>query len=300
MRYLFLTALLALTACKQTVEPVDRNDNIVIAEDIFSAAYPLRKQFDCLPKDAAFIAGHRGVSKGEGFAENSKSSLLALIKHGTLLAEVDVAGLKDGTHILYHDGVWDEKSTGRGAVASSRWSDTEKILLHDTKGKVTSDRPVKLEEILLVAKDKIYLEIDFKSSAKYETVIKLIRDGGMADQVILIAYNNKQARRLAKLAPEMLLSVSIRDMDDVSDLKSAGVKEKNMTAWLGKGPYDRHVVNSLDRVGIPVLAWPSRQNMKKSVAPASVLVTDYAFKHDPILGLNRDSKAQYQACLGGE
>ena len=296
MRVLFFLAFLALTACKQTVATNDPEDTIV-KDAIISAAYPLRKQFACLPREAAFIAAHRGVSKGEGFAENSKSSLEALIKHGILIAEVDVAGLKDGTHILYHDGVWEEKSTGQGEVVASRWADAQKILLNDTDGKVTADRPAKLADILSLAKDKIYLEIDFKSSAIYKTVIDMVRTSGMADRVILIAYNENQARRLAQLAPEMLLSVGIRDMDDVESLKSAGVKAVNMNAWLGRGPYDRDVVDSLDRASIPILAWPTRNQMQGGALPASLLVTDYAFDYDPVIGLSDEGFQIYKSCL---
>lgn len=285
--------LLVSSACQNERKVVDQPPT----DDIISAAYPLRKQFQCLPREAALIAAHRGVSKGEGFAENSQSSLEALIDKGILVAEVDVAGLKDGTHILYHDGVWEEKSTGRGPVAVSNWSDAEKTLLNDTDGNLTADRPVKLSDVLLLAKDRLYLEIDFKSSAKYETVINMIRNAGMSDQVILIAYNDSQARRLAKLAPEMLLSVGIRDMDDVDALKSAGVNVKNMAVWFGRGPYDNDVVRSLDLANIPILAWPPRNDMKNSALPASLLVTDYAFEYQPISGLTKTGHYEYLDCL---
>jgi glycerophosphoryl diester phosphodiesterase len=257
------------------------------------ASYPLRKQFSCLPEEAAIIAAHRGVSKGAKLAENSKSALEALIKKGILVAEVDVAGLKDGTLILYHDGVWEEKSTGKGAVAASTWNDAEKILLKDTEGKLTSDRPVSFADTLALAKDQIYLEIDFKSSAKYEAVIDAVYKAGMAEQVILIAYNEKQGRKLARLAPDMLMSIG----PDIDAFKSAGVKRDNMAVWLGKGPYDQGEIDGLNARNIPILAWPNDRYVRQTAGPASLIVSDYAFRHDPIVGLSRAGRAAYEACL---
>ena len=261
------------------------------------ASAPLSLQFKCLPQEAAFVAAHRGVSKGEGFAENSGASLKALIDKGVLFAEIDVAGLKDGTHILYHDGVWEEKSTGNGAVAASSWADAEKILLRDTNGKLTSERPIKLDDVLSMAKDNLYLEVDFKSSAKYDQVIESIRKAGMAENVILIAYSKGQAGTLAKLAPEMAQSVTLKSTADIKAHEAAGVSRRNMNAWLGRGPYDAGFISVLAKNNIPVLAWPNREDIRAAANPASLIVSDYAFGLDPIIGLSKTGRNAYEACL---
>jgi len=52
---------------------------------------PLRKALACLPENATIIAAHRGTDKRwTELAENSIAGLNALIKHGTLMAEIDV------------------------------------------------------------------------------------------------------------------------------------------------------------------------------------------------------------------
>lgn len=289
-------ACLSLSACQNSDQKTPA-EPVANAIQKTPALYPLRKQFACLPAEAALVAAHRAVSKGEGYAENSASSLEALIEKGVMVAEVDVAGLKDGTLILYHDGVWEEKSTGNGPIASSTWADAEKILLKDTDGQLTSDRPVTLDDVLTMAKDKLYLEIDFKSSAKYDAVIKAIRAHGMADRVILIAYTDGQARALARLAPEMLLSVGLRKPADIASLEGEGVARKNMTAWLGRGPYDPAFVQVLKDTNIPVLAWPDHAEVDKTAMPASLIVSDYAFKLEPIMGLTQAGQKQYENCL---
>ncbi len=258
---------------------------------------PLAKQFECLPKEAAFLAAHRGTAKGTAHPENSMGGLKALIDRGYLFAEIDIAGLKDGTHILFHDGVWEEKSTGQGVVAASTWNEVEAYLLLDTRGDFSADRPPKLEDYLKAAKDRIYLEIDFKSSAKYAHVIELIRKNNMGDQVILISYNHKQAKILAGLAPEMMISATVKQSAEVADLEALGLKRSNLTAWLGRALEDNVLTEKLSEMNIPVLGMMGHQSSRKKTIAADLLVTDYAFDHKPIAGLNSESQAAYKACL---
>lgn len=257
----------------------------------------VHRQFACLPDEAAFVAAHRGVSKKKGLAENSKSALEALINAGILFAEVDIVGLKDGTHTLYHDGVWETKTTGSGPVAASEWVKVSTFLLDDTEGELTSDRPIRLTDYLTLAKDRIYLEIDFKSSAKYEVVIDAIRDVGMEDQVILIAYNNGQARRLAELAPNMMVSVSVKQVGDIKALNVQGLKTKNIAAWRGTSDTPETLQTTLETQGIPILNMVNRNIPEDLRGPASLIVSDFALETPPIVGLTNKGRAAYEACL---
>lgn len=290
-----------LIGCKAQAPENTPNTNAGSAAEtsLQSARLPaLRKQFACLPKEAAIVAGHRGTSKKESLPENARTSLQALIDHGIMVAEVDVAGLKDGTHVLFHDGVWEDKTTGKGVVAATNWNEAKDFLLKDTDGDFSADRLITLEDALQLSKEKLYLEVDFKSSSKYEYVIKAIRDADMTDQVILIAYNEKQARKLASLAPEMLLSVGAKSAADITALEKIGVKKENMAIWMGRGPYDPEFVAYLDGENIPVLAWPNEGGDRKAAAaPAALLVTDYALQKKPIEGLSADGRNAYEACL---
>ncbi len=258
---------------------------------------PLAKQFECLPKEAAFLAAHRGTAKGTAYPENSMSGLTALIDRGYLFAEIDIAGLKDGTHILFHDGVWEEKSTGQGVVAASTWNQVKAYLLLDTRGNFSADRPPKLADYLKAAKDKIYLEIDFKSSAKYAHVIELIRENNMGDQVILISYNRKQAKVLSGLAPEMMISASVKQSAEIARLEAAGLKRSNITAWLGQALEDDVLTEKLSEMNIPVLGMMGYKPSRKKTITADLLVTDYTFDHKPVVGLSSKSQAAYKACL---
>ena len=287
-------ALLALALIANCKAPVPQN-NIGAASDEPLTSYPLKQHFKCLPDSAAILAAHRGTSKGKGLAENGKAGLEALIDKGVMIAEIDVAKTKDGTHFLFHDGVWDDKSTGQGPVASSTWNKAQSHLLEDTEGRLTSETPISFENYLKLAKDKIYLEVDFKSSAKYEDVISLIRKHDMADKVILISYSIGQARKLARLAPDMMISVTINHQGDLQQALSAGVKPKNIAAWTGRKGPRKDIEKALKEKGIAILAYPSQNDARLLISRSNVIVTDYALKQKPIIG--RYDKAAYKSCL---
>ena len=280
-----LVLSLALSAC-------DNSKTLKVTEGSTKALPPLADYISCLPQETALLAAHRGTAKRTKYPENSMSALKALISKGYLVTEVDVAGLKDGTHILFHDGVWDEKSTGKGPIASSTWTDAEKILLEDTKGKVSSDRPVKLEDYLLAAKGKIYVEVDFKSSSKYETAIKLIRKHNMANQVILISYSEGQSKKLARLAPDMMLSVSANEA-----LGQTRYKPDQIAAWIGYDVDNRRLVDSLRGKDVPVLGRIRKDWNSQEADAGDILVTDNIFDKRPIAGLTKNNKAKLEDCL---
>ena len=294
---LFFAAAISIIACRgpnnTTLEPSNPTDISKQAKSL--AAYPLRAHFNCLPETAAILAAHRGTSKNKGFAENGRAGLKALIEKGILIAEIDIAKTKDGIHFLFHDGVWDDETTGKGVVASTSWKQAQKFLLKDSEGRLTSETLVHLDEYLDLAKGQIYLEIDFKSSANYEQVIQLIRAKKMASSVILISYSEGQARKLARLAPDMMISVSVRSKDDLRSYKKNGLKINNIAAWTGRNGPSKTTAQTLKDERIPILVYPAKEKINALKSTATLIVTDYALDQKPIIG-KYDKKA-YKACL---
>jgi glycerophosphoryl diester phosphodiesterase len=284
------TALLlttALSACKAAPDP---QNTLTETSAPAQKLPPIRKALDCLPLEAAMIAAHRGTDeRWRDQAENSIGGLNALIDHGTLMAEIDVAGLKDDTLITFHDGVWDEVSTGKGPIASSTKADLENILLKSRSGDLTADRPPLFADMLSAAKGKLYMEVDFKSSADPADVIKAIRDADMADQVLLIAYNPDQAALFERLAPDMLRS------------NPTEATQVGHGVWLGYGVGNGDRAKSLKEMGnyiIGRIGDPNRQPALKVLTKAAdILVTDEAEKYSGIIGLNEESRSEYETCV---
>lgn len=295
-----LLPFISLSACRQDQAKINEYDKTEasISSEVGHDLPSINHAFSCLPKEAAFIAAHRGTSKNANLAENSLGGQSMLIENGFYFSEIDVAGLKDGTLILMHDGVLDRTTVDTGPVASSTWAELDGTLLRDTDGNITSDIVPKFSQILTEAKGKIYLEIDFKSSARFEAVIKEIRKQKMSDQVILIAYSDGQARKLAKLAPEMMISLNVKNTGHLKELNSMGIETERMAAWTGRERASRDLLNTLSNHNIPVLAMRSPQEQSKVISDAHLIVSDYALDTNPIIGeIDMDA---FKACLNKE
>lgn len=289
MLYFNSKALFATTLICGSVLGLKACQNASVQSEGFDTLPPLSHAITCLPDSGALTVAHRGTSKDTALPENSLTGLKSLIKNDVLFSEVDVAGLKDGTHVLFHDGVLDDKSMGSGPIAAQTWNALEGLLLKDTKGNVTSDTIPKLIDYLNMAKDEIYLEIDFKSSAKYDTVIKHIRDADMSDQVILIAYSKGQAETLRRKAPDMYISVSNKDLADFQRQSPSAP----WAVWLGS---NSEAGRSVDK-NVLRIARASTDRATQVAKDTDILVSDYALTLDPVIGLGAKEKAGFYACL---
>jgi len=274
-----------LTGCKASE---NASKETAIVADIEASYFPsFETALSCLPKHAAIMASHRGTSRNWDSAENSVSGLKRLIAEGYKVAEVDVASTKDNVLFTFHDGVWDHTSTGKGPVAASNSDYLDTIILETRRGKLTSDRPALFSEVLSVAKHKIYLEIDFKSSAKYEDVIQAIRDTGMSDQVVLIAYTAGQAQKLSRLAPDMLLSVPPESA------------KLGQLVWFGDKAVSAPELKSILGIDPMIIGRVQRKrktkNLDQMVEKSTLIVSDYVDEYGPIIGLK--DMASYEACL---
>lgn len=317
---ILLASATALSSCQGGNTPSDmvndddrsRNNAPIVAN---ITSYPsILDLFACKPAEKAFVAAHRGTHTGSEFPENALISLQALVKNNVPFAEIDVARLKDGTQITFHDGTWDRRTTGPNNVmalplAGTTWEQSQKLLLKDTNGKITATRPSAFADVLSYAKDKIYLEIDFKSSASEAEVISTIKAAGMLDQVILIAYTTEQAQRLHKLAPTAALSVGIFKPADIKILEAAGIQTNIMTGWTGRSPLTKELATAMRTKNIPILAasfydidgqvkQSGDQNVYTEFAKLpDLIVSDAAFDAQQVLEITGESLLEMEACL---
>jgi glycerophosphoryl diester phosphodiesterase len=169
------------------------------------------------------------------------------------IMEVDVSQSRDGVHFLLHDDKLDRTTTGSGEAAAQDWRALSQLRLKDNWGWVTPYAIPTLAEALAWARGRTVLQIDFKRSADYAKVAAAIREAGMAGSVILIAYSVEQAATLHRVAPEMLISVSVDAVDDVAALKAAGIPESRMVAFTGTRYPRPELYRELDKADIEVI-----------------------------------------------
>lgn len=254
----------------------------------FETLPPIRTVMRCLPKEAALVAAHRGTSDSYAEPENSISALERLIDHGTMMAEVDIAAIQDGTPIIFHDGVWDDHASGTGPVVATSPESFAKLRLKTMTGSVSAEPVPTLEAMLDAAKDRIYLEIDFKTSSDIDRVITMIRDRDMVDQVVLIATDEAEAAALSVYRDEFFLSLPRAPRGADRGLKQG--------VWIGQGWRD----GADNRIGprhyIIGAQWrKNASDLPKAALALDILVTDQAQRYSAVPGLQK--RAAFRGCL---
>lgn len=274
---------MGLLACSVDSEPTQSEPTRIAETESRSGLPPIRRFLSCLPEEAALVAAHRGTGEGLGAPENSLSGLNALIDQGILMAEIDIAKIKDGTLISYHDGVWDDKSSGRGPVVATTATDFARIRLKDVNGSIGGEAVPTLAEMLDTAKGRLYLEIDFKTSADIDRVIAEIKARDMVDQVVLIAITDAEADILKPFAEEFVLSLP----------RSSALPDQGV--WVG-GAWRDGALTGLPHQAIRIGSqW--RTDGPSGAKPLDILVTDEITAFEPIAGLT--DKRAFESCLKG-
>lgn len=213
----------------------------------------LSAQLDCFETEGrTLISAHRG-GPSPGLPENAIPTMDAVLTAIPAVMEVDVAQSPDGVLYLMHDRTLDRTTNGSGATTDVPWSTIEELFLVDEAGWQTSYRVPTLEETLRWAKDRTVVQIDFKRTASFEDTIAMIRAEEMAEQVILIAYTVGQAVRLHELAPEMLISFSINEPGDLTEIVEAGVPADRIVAFTGTRTARPDLYRALDDEDVEVI-----------------------------------------------
>lgn len=246
---LVIAAGLGLAACAPATNESPPPNLPVAQTPDNRAALPV--WFDCLRESGGLvIAAHRG-GPAPGYPENALETLQRGAGAGLYMFEVDVAETADGVQFLLHDDMLERTTTGEGRAADKTWDEISGLRLIDNDGEATRFHPPRLADVLdwAVAKG-VVLELDAKRSASYDTMIDAVRDAGAQDNVILISYTQGQARALARLAPDMMLTADARGRDDIAALVRAGVDPSRLIAWTGNERTDTAAWAALRAEGV--------------------------------------------------
>lgn len=200
------------------------------------------------------VSAHRGGSGIEGYPENAIETMDYLHKRGVNVFEIDIFQTKDREIMLLHDNHLERTTTGNGPVNGLTAADLLKLNLVDDFGNATNFKIPFLRDVLEWAKkEKAYLMLDFKDSAKYEDVIDLIRKKNMQNQCVLISYSVGQAVKLNKLAPEMLISVSARNEQELDWILETEIPVSQMIAFTGTKISKPELYHRLNELKIPAI-----------------------------------------------
>ena len=121
--------------------------------------------------------------------ENSLQAYRNCIDMGVDMIEIDIHKTQDNQFIVMHDATVDRTTNGKGKIADMTLADIKKLYLKSGHGIKTRHRVPTLEEVLLLAKDKILVNID-KGDNYFDEIYELLLKTGTEKQVVIKTYDN--------------------------------------------------------------------------------------------------------------
>lgn len=104
------------------------------------------------------VAAHRGDWRNA--PENSIPALKNSIAMGADIMELDVQMTKDSVLVLMHDATLNRTTTGKGKVSDYTLAEIKQLYLRNGANAPGKHRIPTFEEIMLIAKDKILINVD--------------------------------------------------------------------------------------------------------------------------------------------
>ncbi|MEL6274028.1 MAG: glycerophosphodiester phosphodiesterase family protein [Bacteroidota bacterium] len=171
MRLLIFVFLLLLTTVGQAQELATRADSI-----LYRLQHP--------SEDYVLAISHRGDWRYA--PENSLLAVQRCIDLGVDVVEIDVRLTKDGHLVALHDYTVDRTTNGRGKLSEMTLDEVRELRLKNACGARGSRQQVPtMEEIMLLAKDKIMINLDKVEGETVAEAFDILRKTGTVKQAIL-------------------------------------------------------------------------------------------------------------------
>ncbi len=241
---IFILSLLSIVSCNPNKNQSETHQNISSEEISFKYS----------TKNKNFVSAHRGGSGINGFPENCVETFEHLYQKGIQIFEIDIAETKDNQLVLMHDNSLQRTSTGRQDVNQVNLKTIKEYFLVDDFGQQTSYKIPTFAEALKWGKNKpVYFMVDIKKGVNYRDIVSTIKRENMQKNVVLVTYTVRQARKLHQLAPDMLLSVSMRNELEFNDMINSGIPTDKMVAFTGTRRNDKSLLDKIHSKDILVI-----------------------------------------------
>lgn len=195
------------------------------------------------------VISHRGDWRNT--PENSIRAIQNSIDLGVNMVEIDIKKTKDNELILLHDKTLDRTTTGKGLPQDYTLAEIKQMRLRNGAGVATSHQIPTLEEAMIVAKGKIWVNID-KGYDYFDLVEKVLEKTGTTQQVLIKAglpYQKVVAENKAVL--DKLFFMPIIDMANPDAMTMVEEYIKNMQPKAFEVCFtqiDQALQNVLDRI----------------------------------------------------
>ena len=153
--------------------------------------------------DRVWIMAHRCHTENPAIPENSLAALNAAIAAGADVVETDTQRTKDGFVVISHDRTINGNTDGKGRITGMTLEKLKTFHLKDREGNVTSETIPTLEEFLLAAKGRVYVNLDYSPrTASTGGVLAVVEKLDMVQQVFLYCNTRAKVEEVLEHNPE--------------------------------------------------------------------------------------------------
>lgn len=146
------------------------------------------------------VSAHRGYSsKGP---ENTLSAFQLAIDAGADYFELDIRKTSDDSIVAIHDGTVNRTTDGTGNITTMTFAQTQLLdagYASKFGNEYNGEKIPTLRESLLLAKGQIKVEIEIKESGLANSVVAIVQDLEMEDEVSVISFNYNEIKRIKEL-----------------------------------------------------------------------------------------------------
>lgn len=236
------------------------------------------------------ISAHRG-GPGVGYPENAIETFEKNLLKQPLIIECDIQMTKDSVLVLMHDETVNRTTTGSGKVSDYTLAELKALYLIDVEGNVTSYRVPSLDEALRWGKGKVVFTLDVKRGAPYAEVVRAVRRNKAEPYIVIITYNADQAAEVHQLAPDLMISASIRSASDLLRLADRNIPDNRLVAFVGTSEVEKDVYDLLHEHGILCILGTMGNLDKQAAARGDELYVSWVENGADILSTDRPVEA---------
>lgn len=160
---------------------------------------------------SSMVCAHRGDSQNA--PENTMAAFRAAIDCDAEFVEMDIRETKEGELAVIHDSKLERTSDGLGEVKKYTLKELQRFDAGSWFDTSFAGEPIpSIDEFLELVKGKIVPMIEIKdrygkAPSLAAMLVNKLKNHGMLDQVIVIATDKAHTLELAKLAPDLVLSI---------------------------------------------------------------------------------------------
>lgn len=252
----------------------------------FKNSEELKSFFHWTPESKPLISAHRG-GPYPGYPENCIETFEYVLKHTPAIIECDIAMTKDENLVMMHDNTLDRTTSGTGLVEHFTLEEIKKLQLKDSEGNVTPYSIPSLREVLEWTKGMAILTLDIKKGVPLNKVIRLVEETNSEAYAVIITYNIEQAKEVYNLNPDLMISASIRNDEELYSILVSGIPLENIIAFTGTSLKSASFYDNLHTKGIYCILGTLGNLDNKAIAKGDKIYLDFISIGADILATDR-------------